>query len=391
MLMVPNNPTIIVPGLLGSTLENSYDLQPVPTWSESQLLTTAISGPDLFSLALDRSGSSDASLQVVTRANGLFLEAYERLAVALRSRQPGPVYVFPYDWRYSTKASGGQLAEFVARVRRKMATAFSGWSGRIDFVTHSLGGLVFRAFLATNPPSEQVGQAVFIAVPQRGSLAAAEVMIRGKGPLFGGRTEMRKLSRTFPSVYELLPTYSGAAIDPGGRSIDFFDLKEWQENVTPNGPDGRELNGFDVEQTRLDAAKKQLQALRNPSDVISERDMLTIYATEPHSTLDRVSVRPQQGLERWYDFDGAEKGEGDGVVMPRSALLPRVPAIRITSREASVISEFSAHFISLHAFLATLDETQIIVSRFLAGRRSPSELLPRNMPLDRYVESPSPE
>jgi len=391
MLMLPSNPTIIVPGLLGSTLENAYDLKPSPTWTESRLLEAALKGPDLFSLALDRSGTSDASLEVMTRANGLFLEAYERLASALRSRQQSPVYVFPYDWRYSTRVSGAQLAEFVARVRRKVATAFSGWNGKIDFVTHSLGGLVFRAFLAVNQAPEQIGQVVFITVPHRGSLAAAEVMIRGKGALFGGRAEMRKLARTFPSVYELLPTYPGAATLPGGHSVNFFDLKDWQENVTPDGPDGRELNGFDVEQGRLDAAWAQITALRNPTDVIAARDMLTIYATAPSSTLDRVSVGPGQGLQHWYDFDNAVLGDGDGVVMPSSAIWPGVPAIRITNKEASVLTEFTARVVSLHAFVATLDETQTIVSRFLAGRRSASELLPRNMPEDRFLESPTPQ
>jgi pimeloyl-ACP methyl ester carboxylesterase len=389
--MVPGNPTIIVPGLLGSTLENLYDLQPSPSWSQGQVINAAIAGPDSFSLALDRTGNFDASLQVVTRADGLLVSAYERLASALRSRQAGPVYVFPYDWRYSTAKTGAELAQFVARVRGKMAANFSGWNGKVDFVAHSLGGLVFRAFLATNPPPEQVGQVVFIAVPQRGCLEAAEAMIRGKGVLFGGRTEMRKLARTFPSLYELLPTFQGAAIAAGGGSVDFFDVRQWQENVTPDGPDGSEANGFDVEQSHLDAARKQIQTLRNPSDVVPVRDMLTLYATEPRSTLDRVNVRQQQGLERWYDFDNAKNAEGDGVVLPRSAILPRVPAIRITSQEASLITEFSARVVSLHAFIATLDETQTIVARFLAGRRSASELLPRNMPPDRYLESPAPE
>jgi hypothetical protein len=385
------NPIIIVPGLLGSSLENFYRVEPEPTWSTLQSLATTLAGPDSFALALDRTGQVDAELEVTNRANGLISGAYERLATALRQRRRGPVYVFPYDWRLSMAESGAALGRFVERVQLKMAARYPGWAGPIDFVTHSFGGLVFRAFLARVAQPRTVGQVVFIAVPQRGCLDAAEAMIRGKSTLFGGRKEMRKLARSFPSLYELLPTFAGAALTPDGRELDLFDIHSWQENVTPLGEAGPELNGFDVEQLHLDQARQQRAALRNPTDLLRARDLLTIYAVQPGSTLERLTVRPERGLSRWFDFDVNPMGEGDGIVLPCSAILAGVPTIRLTSAEASLFSETNARLVSLHAFLATLDETQTIVARFLDGQRGARALLPLGLPLDRYVDAPVPE
>ena len=50
-----------------------------------------------------------------------------------------------------------------------------------------------------------VNRVVFIATPHLGSVDAVESMIRGETVLFGGQKELRKLARTFPGVYELLP------------------------------------------------------------------------------------------------------------------------------------------------------------------------------------------
>jgi hypothetical protein len=280
--------------------------------------------------------------------------------------------------------TGARLANFVTLIRKKMASVQTGWSGKVDFVTHSFGGLVFRAFLGVNSEApDQVGQVVFMAVPQRGTLDAAEAMIRGK---FFENKELRKLARTFPSLYELLPTFERALIDSEGTALSPFDLKNWQENVTPNGVDGAEVNGFDVEQTHLDAASLQQKAWRNPTDVLPHGDMLTIYGSDPNSTLRQVRAVPSplQRLTRWYDFDGAVRGNGDQIVPVESALLRGVASVRLSRDLASPIAESKARFASFHAFIATLDETQTIVSRFLDGERAPNDLLPRNCGLDRY-------
>ncbi|HYQ30203.1 MAG TPA: hypothetical protein VER04_23395 [Polyangiaceae bacterium] len=380
---MPNNPVVVVPGFVGSNLENYYEVEPRTTWGTWKLLETGLAGPDLRALALDADGKNDAALDVVNRASSLLTGPYAKLVSALRARRSAPVYVFPYDWRYSSAKSGKLLAAFVARVRDKMAAAETGWSGKIDFVAHSFGGLVFRAFLAESPPSGTVGQVVFVAVPHRGSLDAVEAMIRGHSTLLDGRKELRKLARNLPSVYEILPTFGNAAQDESGTALDLFKLENWQENVTATGSAGPEQNGFDVSQARLDAASLQLTALRPATDVVNARDVLTIYGEDPNTTLASVRVRPAPAYKRWFDFDQARKGDGDGVVLASSALLPGVASVRLSRQDASILGELEAR-LSFHGFLCALDETQTIVNRFLDGQRGASALLPLSLPRSRY-------
>jgi lecithin:cholesterol acyltransferase len=382
---MPNNPIIVIPGFLGSNLENYYALEPQTTWGTWKLLEAGLAGPDLRTLALDAEGKTDASLDVVTRASSLLMGPYAKLVLALRARRSAPVYVFPYDWRYSTALSGKLLASFVARVRNKMAAAQTGWRGKVDFVTHSFGGMVFRAFLASSPAPETIGQVVFITVPHRGCLDAAEAMIRGHSTLLYGRKELRKLARNLPSVYEILPTFSNAVQDEKGAELDLFALETWQDNVTAVGSAGPEQNGFDVSQARLDAARQQLADLRPATDVVAARDILTIYGSDPHTTLARVPVHAAQSYKRWFDFDNAQSGDGDGIVLATSALLPGVASIRLVQADASIFAELNAR-LSFHSFVCALDETQSIVSRFLDGQRGAAALLPLSLPQSRYSE-----
>jgi len=384
--MASQNPVVIIPGVFGSSLENFFEVDPMSTWSEKTLVSAALDLFDPFSLALDPTGLVDASLHATVRANGLIASAYDGLVKALRTRRDAPVYVFPYDWRLSTAESGEALQRFVHGITLKMARV-PRWSGRIDFIAHSFGGLVFRRYLSLDTQaSNRVGQVVMIAVPHRGVLDAAEAMIRGQSFLLAGRKELRKVARTFPSLYEILPTFPKAVTDAHGNDLSLFNLRNWQENVTPNGPDGAEANGFDVVQERLSAAQAQQASWRLPTDVVEARNLLTIYAGDPATTLVHVRQLTNGNISRWFDFEKATRGEGDGVVAEKSALLDGVASIRVSVSDASPLREFLARFGSLHAFMPVLDEVQSITSRFLDGARTAESLLPRSFQPDRYSE-----
>jgi hypothetical protein len=378
-------PCIVIPGIQGSSLENFYPIDAVTTWSTLTILESKIMAPDFQSLALDTSGRADRSDRVVTRPSELLSIAYAPMVLGLQGRLGVPAYLFPYDWRFSIVDAARELVDYVERLQRK-TIADAAWNRKFDFVCHSLGGLVFRAFLgewmsahAAPPPA---GQVVFIATPHRGSLEAAVALISGETPLFGGRKELRKLARTFPSLYELLPRFSNAIVR-AGAALDVFDFNNWQRNTTALDPD---KNKFDVVKDRLDSARNVLNALGSPIDArfqLSAANMLVIYGANQGSTLRTVEVQPLP--EQWYDFEHATKGDGDDVVPVESARFDGIASVELRADDVSYFRPLQRGYASLdlHAFLPALDEVQTVTSRFLEGARG-TDLLARNLDANRY-------
>jgi len=393
-----DHPCIVIPGIKGTGLENIYELPPATTWSVADAGAIV---PDFDSLALDANALVDETVTVFNRASQLLDVAYRSFAQALRGRGL-PVYVFPYDWRYSNVRSANQLVHYVETLQQKNLKGVlpSTWDRAFDFACHSMGGVVFRLFLdswRTLKPGVPlpVNRVVFIATPHLGSVDAVESMIRGETVLFGGQKELRKLSRTFPGVYELLPhgSLSNAVVDSAGAPLDVFDVNNWQESVTP---DPNDPDDFDVEQAHLTSARNILNALPDvtrPEFGLAGR-ILVIYGNKPNSTIRIVTVLPNKLLadgttvRNWYDFDDADKAEnksaGDEVVPLESAMLNGVPSVEIRSDDISFFN-LKSHLLSLHALLPSLDEVSSVTSRFfsLTGPAGPG-ILPKGTDPSRF-------
>ena len=377
-------PCIVIPGIQGSALQNFYPISPVTTWSTLTVAAEHFFAPDFKSLALDDSGQSDADEEVVSRPSQLLAVAYAPLVEGLRGRGAVPTYLFPYDWRVSISDSAQVLVRYVNRLLRKPMPTIPNWDKTFDFACHSMGGLVFRAFLAAWKNAEAipppVAQVAFIATPHLGSLEAAQALISGETPWFGGRKELRKLARTFPALYELLPRFPGAVIQ-GGNELDVFDERNWQWNTTSALPD---RDGFDVRQRHLTAAKLTLTSLPQPTDGILAKDILVVYGSKQDSTLRAVEVLPDR--DNWYDFDNARRGVGDDVVPVESARLDGVASVEMQDGDISYLFhpiERAMAAADLHAFLPALDEVHTIVGRFFGGDRG-VDLLPRGIPDARF-------
>jgi hypothetical protein len=237
---------------------------------------------------------------------------------------------------------------------------------------------------AYTPDVLAIAGAIMTTVRRRAAYPAA---LCGRGssprPLFGGRKELRKLARTFPSVYELLPRFPNAVIQ-AGTSLNIFDEANWQLNTVT--PDARH-SGFDVEQAHLTAAEKTLKSLPLPQDppyLIPLNDQLVIFGNKPRSVMIQVEVGPAPEL--WWNFDHAQKGRGDDVVPVQSAQLAGVSSVEIQEQDVSYFHPIERGMASadMHAFLPVLDEVGTIVAEFFRGRRTAAELLPRGLPASRF-------
>jgi hypothetical protein len=368
----PDHPCIVIPGIEATGLENIYALPPAATWSTWQGVGQALGDVDFDSLALDDTAQVDDTETVVNRASQLLGVAYQGFVQALRGRSDLPVYVFPYDWRYSNVRSANKLVQFVRALQQKKLKSLPvNWDKSFDFACHSMGGLVLRQFLAAWRiawPSEPlpVHRVVFIATPHLGSVDAVEAMIRGETSLFGGQKELRKLARTFPGVYELLPNPAlPNTVIKDGAPVDFFNVNNWQQTVTP---DPNDPDDFNVEQLHLTTAHDfmtKLPQVTQPGGELAGQ-VLVIYGSGGQ-TLRTVTVLPTfNGVTNWYDFDHAVNGEGDEVVPVDSAVLAGVPAFEVQKGDVSVFN-LKSHVLSLHALLPSLDEVSSVTSRFFSG------------------------
>ena len=113
------------------------------------------------------------------------------------------LFTFPYDWRY------GVSDDTVAQLKQKITDIMNGTgSDKVDVVAHSTGGLLVKKYVMDNPGSNNIEKAVFVGVPSTGAPKAIKTLLMGDNfsNLFLADSEMQKLARNLPVVYDLAPS-----------------------------------------------------------------------------------------------------------------------------------------------------------------------------------------
>jgi hypothetical protein len=241
-------PTIIVPGILGSSLVRPdgsrawLDLGNAVGWHELGLplhLPPADSRDDLLPGGLV---GLDA---VLPRLFG-FTEYADLLALlhsaGFRALGDEPssalgYVVATYDWRRDLVASARRLSD----VLEALADARRDRQARFNVVAHSMGALVVRYYLryGTAEPGGPVTWAganrirrLFLMVPPNsGSIAALDTVLNGSRVGLSYGTLAAEVVATMPAIYQLLPA-------PGTRTlldercapldVDLFDPAAWK-------------------------------------------------------------------------------------------------------------------------------------------------------------------
>lgn len=244
----------IVPGIMGSTLaRNGEELWGLGVRSIAANLLSlgrhvrALELPEgIGDSAPDDGVSAVALMPSAQMIPGFFnlVTGYSELTDFLEARfelsrprpgVPGNLIHFPYDWRLSNRLNGQRLADAVV-------PALEEWRGaghpdaRLIIICHSMGGLVARWFLERLGGKERTRTLITIGTPYRGSINALVNLANGFAPGIGPlRIDLDTLLGSFPSVYQLLPTYDCIA-GPDGTllPIDQVDVPNVAKEAIAN-------------------------------------------------------------------------------------------------------------------------------------------------------------
>lgn len=213
----PRRPVVVIPGIMGSELWlGSEKLWPNPVH--------LLSHPELARYPGDPRVEARALVNEVVLVPGFIkLEQYGRLGDYLETgldyTRGLDLLEFPYDWRQDVRLSARQLGK-----------AIEHWqpSQPVTIIAHSLGSLVSRYYVEALGGKQRVERLVLLGGPHYGSPKALDSILNGPGLLpFGlGAGRLRNLIATFPSMYQLLPSYA-AVFDQDGRRVNLLGDDRW--------------------------------------------------------------------------------------------------------------------------------------------------------------------
>ena len=206
-------PVVVVPGLAGSNLWRGGD----QVWPSLRLF----GHPELLRVAhpLDARGIVN---QVVVVPGLLELQGYSTLTDYLRDSLGYEVghdlLEFAYDFRQDNRRSAVELGAAIER-----------WnvSAPITIIAHSMGCLITRYYIERLGGKRRVERVVLLGGPHAGTPYAFAGLLSGPKllPLGMMNERLREQLASFPSWYQILPTYP--CVSDGDAPLDLLADDSW--------------------------------------------------------------------------------------------------------------------------------------------------------------------
>jgi pSer/pThr/pTyr-binding forkhead associated (FHA) protein len=206
-------PVVVVPGFAGSNLWRGSE----QVWPSLNLL----GHPEL--LRVERPLEARGIVNQVVVVPGLLkLAQYSALTAYLRQSLGYEVgrdlLEFAYDFRQDNRRSAAELG-----------AAIEQWdvSAPITIVAHSMGCLLARYYIERLGGKRRVERVVLLGGPHAGTPYAFAGMLSGPHllPLGMKKVQWRERLATFPSWYQILPTYQCVSV--GNTSLDVLGDDSW--------------------------------------------------------------------------------------------------------------------------------------------------------------------
>lgn len=227
------NPVIIVPGIMGTYLYKNYD-DNAEIWPNITRVIKSIDDLYLNDLSLNMFGKENPEKpiipgDIIRSIPSYGMDVFAGLISELENNggyiEGKDLFVFPYDWRMSTKESADLLKSKIDEVLLNTEQE------KVDIVAHSMGGLIAKKYIADNG-EDKVDQLIFLGTPHLGSPKAFKTLMFGDSMGFEKysisflRPAVAKLiSQNMPAVYELLPSEKYVS-ESGSYVINDLDKKK---------------------------------------------------------------------------------------------------------------------------------------------------------------------
>jgi pimeloyl-ACP methyl ester carboxylesterase len=208
---------VLLPGITGSVLERN-GREVWGTSIESVLRGLFSGGQSVQDLRLEHDEPDADDIGDGVRATRLVndvhlfpglwaIDGYTKVAARLRQRlrlsSGANYYELPYDWRRDNRVAARKLQRESAQWLTRRRTTHP--DAKLVLIAHSMGGLVSRYFLEVLGGWRDTRALVTFGTPYRGSLNALDSLVNGVRK--AGILDLTELTRSFTSIYQLLPIY----------------------------------------------------------------------------------------------------------------------------------------------------------------------------------------
>lgn len=220
---------VLIPGITGSVLE----VRGREVWAPSaqglvgallslgrSLKSLKLQGDPIDRLSLDDGVVATRLIEDVHLIPGLWkIDGYSKLVASVGAlpgvRAQENFFQFPYDWRRDNRVSAARLQTATHDWLKSWRERSGNSDAKLVFLAHSMGGLVARYFVECMEGWKDTRRVITFGTPYRGSVKALRSLHEGVGGVVEklGLFDLSELTRSFTSVYQLLPTYP--CIDDG--------------------------------------------------------------------------------------------------------------------------------------------------------------------------------
>jgi pimeloyl-ACP methyl ester carboxylesterase len=359
---------VLIPGILGSTL--ARDGRDIWGVSASALTGALLSlGKSARTLALepdvdDSEGGDGVTAVGLLPGLGMLptfikTDGYSVVSDFLRNEfnlwpptldAPGNFIEFSYDWRLSNRVSARKLAKVAKDELDRWRIHTNNPAAKLVFICHSMGGLIALYFIEVLGGRDLTRMLITLGTPFRGSIKALKTLANG---LTLPGLSLSAVVRSFPSVYELLPTYRCLSDEDN-------ELKRVHEIAIPNVDQHKVARGLEFHEDIRLARISPIQYKVFPIKGIAQPTM--------------QSARMRDGaIELAFEHMGEDLA-GDGVV-------PRISSHPEDWEDDTAAFHASQHHSMLQSTTSVLQQifgvlTAVRFSRYMSGGRSLSASIP---------------